>query len=80
MAWRSTPRPRHRGLRLKFPSGARHLQLLSPHMDAMRGIAMFADCGKEFQEMLNSRWALEKEAWCARRIRAEDGKGRQCTA
>ena len=36
---------------------ARHLQLLSPHMDAMRGIAMFADCGKEFQEMLNSRWA-----------------------
>ncbi|CAE6971159.1 PRKG2 [Symbiodinium sp. KB8] len=51
-------------LRVKFPreSGLfdrisiRHLQLLSPHMDGMRNIAMFADCGQEFQEMLSSNF------------------------
>eukprot|EP00435_Cladocopium_sp_Y103_P034345 s1039_g8.t2 len=37
--------------------GMRHLQLLTPHMDAMRSIAMFADCGKDFLEMLNSEFS-----------------------
>lgn len=52
-------------LRLTFPRecnlfdkiSARHLQLLTPHMDAMRSIAMFADCGKDFLEMLNSEFS-----------------------
>eukprot|EP00439_Symbiodinium_sp_Y106_P056607 s3127_g7.t4 len=51
-------------LRVKFPRESslfdrisiRHLQLLSPHMDGMRSIAMFADCGQEFQEMLSSNF------------------------
>jgi len=58
-------------LRLKFAQecglfdkiSARHLQLLSPHMDAMRSIAMFADCGKDFLEMLNSEFS---QRICAR--------------
>lgn len=44
-------------------TSARHLQLLSPHMDAMRSIAMFADCGKDFLDMLNSEFS---QRICAR--------------
>ncbi|CAE7240887.1 PRKG2 [Symbiodinium pilosum] len=51
-------------LRMRFPRecglfdriSIRHLQLLSPHMDGMRNIAMFADCGQDFQEMLSSQF------------------------
>lgn len=70
--------PNQQFIDLTLVDCGRHLQLLSPHMDAMqpglkglfflnlaaipfqnlvplrRSIAMFADCGKDFLEMLNS--------------------------
>ncbi|CAJ1427159.1 unnamed protein product [Effrenium voratum] len=54
---------KYRECRLLDKVAIRHLELLNKHMDAMRSIAMFADCGKDFLEVLKGEFA---QRLCAR--------------